>query len=188
MIYTTKKALLFTRYVELVGKKEFASSALDSEHKTYVIHIRSFSSVVLPSSFLLDANVHLSRRPQIFSLITKETFIKVSVKYSNFTDVFSLDLTSKLPEHTRINDHNIELVDDQQPLYGPIYSLGPVELETLKAYIETNLANNFIRLSKSLANAPILFNRKSDSFFWLCVNYRGLNKLTIKNQYPLLLI
>ena len=63
-----------------------------------------------------------------------------------------------------------------------------MELKILKVYIETNLANGFIRLPKSPAGAPILFDRKSDSFFRLCVNYRGLNNLTIKNQYSLLLI
>ena len=63
-----------------------------------------------------------------------------------------------------------------------------MELETLKAYIETNLANGFIRPSKSPAGAPILFDWKSDGSLWLCVNYRGLNNLTIKNRYPLPLI
>ena len=63
-----------------------------------------------------------------------------------------------------------------------------MELEILKAYIETNLANSFIRLSKSPAGAPILFNWKSNSFFWLCVNYQGFNNLTIKNWYPLSLV
>ena len=98
-------------------------------------------------------------------------------------------MASKLPEHIRINDHGIKLVNGyQQPPYGPIYSLKPVELETLKAYIETNLANKFIKLSKSPAGTPILFDRKSDGSLWLCVNYRGLNKLTIKNRYPLPMI
>ena len=63
-----------------------------------------------------------------------------------------------------------------------------MELETLKAYIETNLAYRFIRLSKSPDRAPILFNRKSDGSFRLCVNYRDFNNLTIKNRYPLPLI
>ena len=63
-----------------------------------------------------------------------------------------------------------------------------MELETLKAYIETNLANGFIRPSKLPAGAPILFNRKSDDSLRLCLDYQGLNNLTIKNQYPLPLI
>ena len=104
-------------------------------------------------------------------MIAEKAPIKVPAKYSDFTDVFSPDLTSKLPEHIEINNHAIELVGSQQPPYGRIYSLGPVELETLKAYIDTNLANGFIRLSKSPAVAPILSDRKSNGSFQLYVDY-----------------
>ncbi len=77
---------------------------------------------------------------------------------------------------------------NRQPLYGPIYSLGPVELETLKAYIENNLASDFIRPSKSPARAPILFDKKPNGSLRLCVDYRALNNLIIKNRYPLPLV
>ena len=80
-----------------------------------------------------------------------------------------------------MNEHAIELEEDKQLPFGPIYSLGPVELETLKTYIETNLANGFIRPSKSPAGALILFNQKPDGSFRLCVDYWGLNNITIKN-------
>ena len=63
-----------------------------------------------------------------------------------------------------------------------------MELKTLKTYIDTHLKTGFIQPSKSPASAPILFDKKPDSSFWLCVNYQGLNNLTIKNQYPLPLI
>ena len=63
-----------------------------------------------------------------------------------------------------------------------------MELETLKTYIETHLKTGFIRPSKSPAGAPILFDKKSDGSSCLCVDYRGLNNLTIKNQYLLPLI
>ena len=183
--YTTEEALPTTRRIELVGKKEFAAAALDPEHETYVVHVASLSSTPLVASL----NVHPSRRPQISGLIVEEAPTTVPAEYSDFADVFSPDLASELPEHTGINNHAIELVERcQQPPYGPIYSLGPVELETLKAYIETNLANGFIRPFKSPAGASILFDRKSDSSLRLCVNYRGLNNLTIKNRYPLPLI
>ena len=59
---------------------------------------------------------------------------------------------------------------------------------TLKTYIKTHLKTRFIRPSKSPAGAPILFNKKSDDSLHLCVDYRGLNNLTIKNRYPLPLI
>ena len=87
-----------------------------------------------------------------------------------------------------MNEHAIKLEEGKQPLFGPIYSLGLVELETLKTYIKTNLANSFIRPSKSLARAPILFDKKPDRSFCFCVDYWGLNNLIIKNQYPLPLI
>ena len=54
--------------------------------------------------------------------------------------------------------------------------------------METNLANGFIKPSKSPAGAPILFDQKSDRSLWLYVDYRGLNNLTMKNRYPLPLI
>ncbi len=87
----------------------------------------------------------------------------------------------ELPENTGMNEHAIELIDGKQPLYGPIYALSPVELETLKAYIETHLKTGFIQPSKSLAGAPILFDKKPDGSLRLCVDYRGLNNLTNKN-------
>ena len=80
-----------------------------------------------------------------------------------------------------MNEHTIELEENKQPLFGPIYSLELVELEILKTYIETNLANGFIRIFKSPARAPIFFNKKLDESFRFCVDYRGLNNITIKN-------
>ncbi len=97
-------------------------------------------------------------------------------------------MAAELSEYTGINNYAIELVNDWQPPYDPIYNLGPVELETLKAYIENNLANDFIRPSKSPAEAPILFDKKPNGSLKLCVDYQGLNNLTIKNQYLLPLV
>ena len=180
--YIIKKALPTTRHVELVGKKEFTVIALDPEHETFVIYLASLSSITSPSFSSL--NFHPSCGPQIVGLIAKKTFTKftkVSANHSDFADVFAADLTSKLPKHTEINEYAIKLVDGQQPLYEPIYSLELVGLETPKAYIEINLANRFFKLSKSPAGTPIIFNQKLDRFFQLCINYEGLNILTIKN-------
>ena len=169
-----------------MGKKEFATTALNPESEIFVVYIASLSFDTSPSFFPLD--VHPFRRPQVSGLIAKEAPPKVPAEYLDFADVFSPDLASELPKYTEINDHVIELVDSQQPPYKPIYSLGPVELETLKAYIETNLANGFIRLSKSPAGAPILFDYKSNGSLRLYVDYWGFNNLTIKNKYLLPLI
>ena len=168
-----------------MSKKKFAAIALDQKHATYVVHVGSFSSDTSFRFSILELNVYTFRRPQISSLIAEEASTKVSNNYVDFADKFFPSLVSKPLEHTGINNHTIKLVDGQQPPYRPIYSLWPVELETLKVYIKTNLDNGFIRPSKSPADAPILFKRKSDSFHRLCVNYSGLYNLTIKNRLPL---
>ncbi len=94
----------------------------------------------------------------------------------------------ELSEHTGINNHAIKLVDNLQFPYGPLYSLSPVELEIWKAYIKNNLANSFIKPSKSPAGAPILFDKKPNNSIRLYLDYQGLNNLTIENWYPLSLV
>ena len=94
----------------------------------------------------------------------------------------------ELPKNTGINKHAIELQDEKQPLYGPIYSLKTLELKTLKTYIKTHLNTGFIQPSKSPSDASILFDKKPNSSLLLFVNYQSLNNLMIKNWYPLLLI
>ena len=59
-----------------------------------------------------------------------------------------------------MNKHIIELIDEKQLPYRPIYTFNPVELETLKAYIKTNLKSRFIKPFKSYAIAPNLFDKK----------------------------
>ena len=66
-----------------------------------------------------------------------------------------------------------------------LYNLEPVELETLKTYAKTHLSNGFIKPSK---DTTIFFINKLDKIMRLYVNFRELNNLIIKNQYPCLLI
>ena len=145
-----------------MDKKEFAATALDPKHETYVVHVALLSFTPLASLESPPLNVYPFWKPQISGLIAEEAPTKVLAEYSDFADVFSPDLAFELPEHTGINNYAIKLVEGQQPPYWSIYSLGPIELETLKAYIETNLANGFIRPLMSPVGAPILFDQKSD--------------------------
>ena len=177
--YTAKKALSITQKVELINKKKFAKTALDENIKAFLVHINSLS---LGSKMI----IHPARKTQIASLLAKKVI--VPAEYSDFADIFLKKSAEVLPECTGVNEHTIELEDSKQPPYGPIYSLGPVELETLKTYIKTNLANGFIWPSKYPAGALLLFIHKPDNSFRLCVDYRGLNIMTLKNRYLLPLI
>ena len=119
-------------------------------------------------------------------LLAKE--ITVLAEYTKFSNVFSKKSAKVLSEHTKIKKYVIQLEEGKQPLYRSIYSLGPVELKTLKTYIKTNLANGFIWSSKSSARAPILFVYKPNGSLLLYINYQSLNNLTIKNRNSLSLI
>jgi hypothetical protein len=108
-------------------------------------------------------------------------------EYHEFASVFSKQEANRLPPH-RPYDHRIPLEEGTTPPYGPIYSLSPVELDTLRKYIDENLQRGFIRHSRSPCGAPVLFVKKADGSLRLCVDYRGLNKISTKNRYPLPLI
>ena len=111
----------------------------------------------------------------------------ITATYAEFLDVFSKKSGETLPTH-RDTDHAIEIEAGAKLPFGRIYNLSETELAALKAYIETNLENGFIQRSSSPAAAPILFAKKKDGSLWLCVDYRVLNSVTVKNRYPLLLI
>ena len=89
----------------------------------------------------------------------------------DFVDVFSKEKALVLLERTELNEHAINLEDGKQPPYGLIYSLSPVELETLKTYIEIYLKTGFIQSSKSFASISILFDKKPNNKFCLYVDY-----------------
>ena len=99
--------------------------------------------------------------------------------------MFDGQYSDKLPPHHSF-DHSIDMVEGKEPPWGPIYTLSEKELEVLRTYLADMLMSGKIRPSKSSASAPILFVPKKEGRglrLWLV--YRGLNKVTILNRYPL---
>ena len=82
-------------------------------------------------------------------------------------------------------DHHIELEPGSKPPYLPIYHMSPLELEELKRQLTDLLEMGFIRPSQSPYGAPVLFVPKKNGKLRFCVDFRALNKLTIKNRYHL---
>lgn len=107
--------------------------------------------------------------------------------YAKYNYVGSESESNKLADHTDY-DHAIELLPGKVPPHLPIYNMSQTELTLLREYLDDALAKGWIQESKSPAGAPILFVPKKDGKMRLCVDYRGLNALTIKNRYPLPLI
>uniref|UniRef100_M1CYN1 Gag-pol protein n=1 Tax=Solanum tuberosum TaxID=4113 RepID=M1CYN1_SOLTU len=102
---------------------------------------------------------------------------------NEFLKVFPDDLPGSPP--AREIDFGIDLLLDTQPIFIPPYRMAPLELKELKEQLKDLLDKGFIRLSISPWGAPVLFVRKKDSSLRMCIDYRQLNKVTIKNKYHL---
>jgi len=111
----------------------------------------------------------------------------VSFKYYKFANVFSKIKAKVLPPHCPY-DLKINLEEGAQPLVGPIYFLSASEQKALKEFIEKNLNTGFIQPTSSPHGAPVLFVKKKDGSLCLCVDCHGLNYITKKDCYLLLLI
>ncbi|KAL0187602.1 hypothetical protein M9458_014701, partial [Cirrhinus mrigala] len=94
---------------------------------------------------------------------------------------------SKLPPH-HASDCAIDLLPGSVPPKGRIFPLSHPESEAMKAYIEEELAKGFIRPSTSPASAGFFFVKKKDGGLRPCIDYRGLNEITVKFRYPLPLV
>ena len=98
-----------------------------------------------------------------------------------FSDLFPADLPAGLPP-SRTYDHAIELEPNHKPPSQPPHRMSPVELKELQRIINDLQKKGFIQPSHSPYGAPVTFARKKDGSLRLCVNYRALNKITIKDE------
>ncbi|GJQ91246.1 putative reverse transcriptase domain-containing protein [Tanacetum coccineum] len=113
----------------------------------------------------------------------KEQKQEEMVVVRDFPEVFPDDL-SGLPPIREIK-FQIELVPGAIPFAKSPYRLAPFEREELSSQLKELQDKGFIRPSSSPWGAPLLFVKKKDGSFRMCIDYRELNKLTIKNRYPL---
>ena len=95
-----------------------------------------------------------------------------------------MSLPPGLPPSREV-DHKIELVPGSQPTSRPTFRMSAWELAELKKQLEELVKAGFIQPSKSPFGAPILFVKKKDGTMRMCIDYRALNEITIKNKYAL---
>ena len=101
---------------------------------------------------------------------------------SKFPDVFQ---SPQGVPPDRSDPFTIELEPGTAPLSKSLYRMAPAEMAELKKQLEELLDKGFIRPSSSPWGAPVLFVKKKDGSMRLCIDYRGLNRVTVKNKYPL---
>ena len=114
----------------------------------------------------------------------------VPPQYRQFGKVFSEEESKRLPKHKN-HDHAIDLdpsVDINKLKPTRVYPLAPNELTELDNWLEDALSKGYIRKSSSPLSAPTFFVDKKDGKLRIIFDYRKLNSITIKNQYPLPLI
>jgi len=100
----------------------------------------------------------------------------------NYPDVFS-EVTGLPPD--REVEFSIDLMPGTQPIHKAPYRMAPTELRELKEQLQELLDRGFIRPSVSPWGAPVLFVKKKDGSMRMCIDYRELNRVTVKNRYPL---
>ncbi|GKE97306.1 putative reverse transcriptase domain-containing protein, partial [Tanacetum coccineum] len=100
-----------------------------------------------------------------------------------FPEVFSKNLPGLPP--VRQVEFQIDLIPGAAPVARSPYRLAPLEMQELSEQLQELADRGFIRPSTSPWGASVLFVKKKDGSFRMCIDYRELNKLTIKNRYPL---
>ena len=166
----------------------FVEKLMQNMIQTYCLYIRSIDFETINIE-----NVHFDRQINVlFVVATKTDEIKNNknimshfyVKYKRFE---SKNKTYELFKHT-ISNHAINFIESKQSFYDFIYFLSKNEFKIFRNYIIKHLKNDFIRFSQSFVDVLILFVKKKNDNFRLCVNYRDFNNVIIKNRYSLFLI
>ncbi|KAL5775969.1 hypothetical protein ACOSP7_013526 [Xanthoceras sorbifolium] len=101
----------------------------------------------------------------------------------DFANVMPAELPKELPPR-RTSDHKIELEPGVKPPARAPYRMAPCELAELRRQLDELLEAGLVQPSKAPYGAPVLFQKKHDGSLRMCVDYRALNKVTIKNKYP----
>ncbi|GJS89418.1 putative reverse transcriptase domain-containing protein [Tanacetum coccineum] len=180
--------LLNNRYALILFDRSFVSA--------------TFSSLIDIIPTTLDHGIDVELADEVFAegmshilahVITKKTEDNSEEKrlkdvpiVQDFLKVFPEDLPGIPP--TRQVEFQINLVPGAAPVARAPYRLTPSEMKELSDQLQELSDKGFIRPSSSPWGAPVLFVKKKDGSFRMCIDYQELNKLTVKNRYPLIRI
>lgn len=168
-----------------VSAKEFVDLSNNSDNSYFAFSVRDLDLLLEPS---------MQRQPTMYINSTSFSVPKnadpkkyLPTQYHDFLDVFDRAQANVLPPH-RPWDHPIDLQPGKHPPVARPYSMNQDELKVLREYLDKELSKGFIRVSKSPAAAPVLFVKKPNGDLRFCIDYRGLNSISIRNRCSLPLI
>jgi hypothetical protein len=177
--------LTFQPRIVSIQEFNYGETSLVPGHQQFKSHHGKISKTQVPLVIRAITCIRAAKKGITFVLYV--TPITESVKghealstcYKKYQDIFEKKIVDLLCQYC-LYDCTIDLQEDTQPPFGPIYNLSQNELATLREYLNENLVKNFIQYSKSPTSAPILFVKNKNGLLWMCVDYCGLNKITIK--------
>jgi hypothetical protein len=149
--------------------------------------IAIITSQELEENLTEDDEIYFCEITEQGLITTNSTDSRVQPLLQEYQDVFPEELPAELPPKRNI-DHRIRLIPDSSPPWRPIYRMSPIELEAMRKELDKLLANGSIEPSVSPYGAPVLFIKKKDGDLRMCIDYRALNNITVKNHFPIPLI
>ncbi|KAK4381993.1 RNA-directed DNA polymerase [Sesamum angolense] len=158
---------------------DLQDSVQSSEKKVSLI-----SAMQVKAGLRHGEQTYLAALIEIKPDVVQEVPDKVAELLQEFKDVFPPELPKKLPPRRAI-DHAIELEPSARPPAQAPYRMAPAELAELRTQLDGLLEARLVQQSKALYGSPVLFQRKQDGSMRMCVDYQALNKVTIKNKYPI---
>ncbi|CAL5371561.1 unnamed protein product [Camellia sinensis] len=147
----------------------------------------TLSAIQVHNGLKKGAETYLAALVEIKPDLLVEVPDEVVEVLREFEDVMPPELPKSLPPR-RATDHKIELIPGAKPPAKAPYRMSPMELTELRTQLTDLLDAGLVQPSKAPYGAPVLFQKKQDGSLRMCVDYRALNKVTIKNKYPVPLV
>jgi len=175
--------------IQMIGAKTFFRLARKRDHHGFLLLPRDDKKYICAATANAVTSADYDQFMKGKPVYTKEELLaRIPKEYHDFVDVFMKQDADKLPPH-RPEDHTIRLIEGATPPFARKYRpMSIQEQEAVRKYIQEQLGKGFIRRGSSPAAAPVLLVRKPGGGIRVCVDYRELNNITIKNRYPIPLI